>query len=391
MSTVILKPEKEKKLRNFYPWVFADEVNSVEGAPQPGEVVVVEDARGVKVGRAFFNPKSHIPVRMLTLDAQQVIDRGFFEEKLVAAGRRREGRVSGTNAMRLVHAEADGLPGLVVDRFAETLVIQVRNPGIERMEPEIVRALKHVFAPAGIYERSDMQAREEEGMKQRAGLAFGQVPDVIEIYEDDIRFQLDVRIGQKTGFYLDQRDNRRLFRSILGTEAQVLDVFSYTGAFSLHAARAGATALAVDKDAEALRLLESTARLNGLSGRIGARWGDALEVLGNLAREGRAFSHVVLDPPTLAKHKNDVPRVKQLYSQMVSAALRVMESGGCLLLSTCAYHLSAEDLIESARRAASEAHRRCEVLALTHQPVDHPWVLQIPETLYLKSLILHFD
>ena len=391
MASVTLKPDKDKKLRNFYPWVYADEIASVEGVANPGDVVEVKDARGAIVGRAFFNAKSHIPVRMITLDGRQKIDREFVEERLVVAARRREGRLLNTNAFRLVHAEADGLPGLIIDRFADTLVMQVRNPGIEKLEPEIIRALKHVFSPAGIYERSDMQAREEEGMKARSGLAFGHVPDKIEIFEDDIHFQLDVHTGQKTGYYLDQRENRRLFRSMLAPGARVLDVYSYTGAFSLHAARAGAQALAIDKDGEALKLLEVNARLNGVSDRIGARWGDAIEVLGNLAREGRKFTDIVLDPPTLAKHKNDVPRVKQLYSQMVGEALRVLEPEGCLFISTCAYHISSEDLLESARRAANEAHRRCQVLAVTHQPLDHPWILQVPETLYLKTLVLRVE
>jgi 23S rRNA (cytosine1962-C5)-methyltransferase len=391
MARVIVKPDKDVKLHNFYPWVYADELKSVEAGIRPGEVVQVEDARGEPIGRAFFNPLSHIPVRMLTLDPQQRIDRAFIEERLMAAARRREGRVLNTNALRLVHAEADGLPGLIVDRFANTMVMQVRNPGMERLSGEIIRVLKQRFAPAGIYERSDAQARDEEGMERRAGLTYGQVPDKIEIHEDDIRYQLDVRLGQKTGFYLDQRDNRRLFRSMLAPGARVLDVYSYTGAFSLNSARAGAQALAVDKDGEALQLLEVNARLNGLAEGVGARFGDAQQVLVNLATEGRRFTHVVLDPPTLAKHKNDIPRVKQLFIQIIGQALSVLETGGILFVSSCAYHMSVDDLVESARRAANDAHRRCQVLALTYQPPDHPWILQVPETLYLKTLALHVD
>ncbi len=391
MASVILKPDRDKKLRNLYPWVYADEIERVRGEASVGEVVQVEGATGEIVGRAFFNPRSHIPVRMLTLEPRQEIDRSFVEARLIAASRRREAYVGNTNAWRLVHAEADGLPGLIVDRFADTLVIQVRNPGMEKLGQVIIRALKHIFAPAGIYERSDVQAREEEGMEPRAGVVSGQVPDKIQVYEDDIRFEISVSAGQKTGFYLDQRDNRRLLRSIIAPGAHVLDVYSYTGAFSLHAARAGAQAVAVDKDRDALQMLEANARLNGLGDHIGARWGDALEVLADLGREKRKFTHIVLDPPALAKHKNDVPRVKQLFTEMTSRALRVLEPRGTLFLSTCAYHLSADDLIESARRAANDLRRTCEVMTITYQPADHPWILQIPETLYLKTLILHVD
>jgi 23S rRNA (cytosine1962-C5)-methyltransferase len=391
MARVILKPEKDRKLRSFYPWVYTDEIESVEGNAGPGEVVQVEDARGEFVGRAFFNARSHIPVRMLTLGPEIRIDQAFIEERLIASSRRREGRIANTNALRLVHAEADRLPGLVVDRFADVLVMQVRNPGIESHRHEIIRGLKHVFAPVGIYERSDVQAREEEGMEPRVGVVSGQVPDKIEIHEDDIRFEVSVQAGQKTGFYLDQRDNRRLLGSMIAPGARVLDVYSYTGAFSLHAARAGAQVLAVDKDSDALQRLEVNTRLNGLAGRIGARWGEALEVLGDLAEERRTFTHVVLDPPTLAKHKNDGPRVKQVFAQVTAGALNVLEPQGILFLSTCAYHLSADDLIESARRAANDLRRGCQVLTITYQPPDHPWILQIPETLYLKTLILRVD
>jgi 23S rRNA (cytosine1962-C5)-methyltransferase len=391
MGRVVLKPGKEAKLRNFYPWVYADELKWVEPGIRPGEVVQVEDARGSAVGRAFFNSFSHIPARMLTLDPEESIDRGFLEGRLLSAGRRREGSIAKTNAMRLVHAEADGLPGLVVDRFGEVLVMQLRNPGMEKLSNEIIRLLRQLFTPQGIFERSDVQAREEEGMERRAGLTYGQVPDKIEIYEDDLRYELDVRMGQKTGFYLDQRDNRRAFRALVVPGARVLDVYSYSGAFSLNAARMGAQALAVDKDAGALQLLETNARLNGVGNRIGARFGDAQQVLDNLKREGRRFDFIVLDPPTLAKHKNDVPRVKQLLIQIIGQAFSVLDPGGILFASTCAYHISSDDLIECGRRAANESHRRCQVQALTYQPADHPWILQVPETLYLKTLVLRAD
>ncbi len=388
MATLILKPDIENKLRNFYPWIYTHEVEAVEGEAAPGQVVEVKTARGDFVCRAFFNPNSHIPARVLTYEPKLKIDRAFLEERMRVAAQRREGSVTNTNARRLIHAEADELPGLIVDRFADTLVIQIRNPGMEKYREDVVRGLKHVFAPVGIYERSDTQAREEEGLEPRVGLVWGQVPPKIELFEDDLRFEVSVEAGQKTGFYLDQRDNRRLLASWVTPGSRVLDVYAYTGAFSLHAARAGAQALAVDKDTEALQLLEANAQRNGLGDKVGARWGDAIEVMENLAREGRRFTHIVLDPPTLAKHKNDVPRVKQLFTQIVARALAVLEPEGIVFLSTCAYHISANDLIESARRAASETQRRIQVLTITYQPADHPWILQIPETLYLKTLVL---
>ncbi|MGB8644106.1 MAG: class I SAM-dependent rRNA methyltransferase [Anaerolineae bacterium] len=391
MATVILNVDREHKVRNFYPWVYQHEVQAVEGEAAPGDVVQVKSARGQLLGRAFYNPSSHIPLRMLTLDPEEAIHRAFFEQRLAAAIARRQGRIGNTDAVRLVYAEADALPGLVVDSLAGHLVLQIRNHGMERARDEIVRALKRLLSPPGIYERSDMQAREEEGMAPYTGLLWGQVPERLEIFEDDIRFEVSIRAGQKTGFYMDQRDNRRLLRSLVKPGDRVLDVYSYTGGFGLHAARAGAQVLAVDKDGEALQLLEANARRNGLADRVGARWGDAIEVLGHLARENRRFTHIVLDPPTLAKHKNDVPRVKGLFTEMMTGALRALDPGGLVLLSTCAYHISPDDLIESARMAANDLHRRLEVLTITYQPADHPWIIQLPETLYLKTVVLKSD
>jgi 23S rRNA (cytosine1962-C5)-methyltransferase len=388
MTTIVLKADVEKKLLNFYPWVYADEIGAVNGPAGPGEIVDVTSARGEFIGRAFFNSESHIQARMLTVDPGEKFDREFFDRRLRKAQARRAGRVAGTNGMRLVYAEADELPGLVVDRFADTLVIQLRNPGLERFRDEIVRSLKRIYQPTGIYERSDTQARLEEGLPPAVGLVWGEVPERIDVVEDDIHFSVSVRQGQKTGFYLDQRENRRLLDSMVKTGDRVLDVYSYTGGFSLHAGRSGAEALAVDKDAEALRTLEENLRFNHLEKRVGARWGDAFEVLGDLKTEGRLFTHVVLDPPTLAKHKNDVLRVKQLFSELVGAALAVLAPGGILFQSTCAYHITASDLVEAARRAANDTHRVAQVLTLTYQPADHPWILQVPETLYLKTLVL---
>ncbi len=391
MATVTLKPDRDIKVRNFYPWVYQHEIQSVEGETAAGDVVQVNSARAQPLGRAFYNPASHIPIRMLTLDPGYKINRAFFEERLSSAIARRAGRVANTDAVRLVYAEADALPGLIVDSFAGYLVLQIRNHGMERSRDDIVRTLKRLLSAPGIYERSDTQAREEEGMEPYVGLLHGQVPERLEISEDDIRFELSIQAGQKTGFYLDQRDNRRLLQSLVDANSRVLDVYSYTGAFGLHAALAGAQVLAIDKDGDALQLLEANARRNGLADRVGARWGDAIEVLGNLGKENRRFTHIILDPPTLAKHKNDVPRVKGLFTEMMAGACRLLEPGGVVFLSTCAYHISPDDLIESSRMAANDLHRRLEVVTITYQPADHPWIIQIPETLYLKTVVLRAE
>lgn len=396
MTIVVVKPERVKKLQNQYPWLYADEIAEIRGDAHAGELVEIRDARGDFIARAFFSPTSHIAARIITYDASEKINRAFFERRFEQALARRVHAIVNTNALRLVHGEADQLPGLVVDRFADTLVVQFRNAGVENFRKEILQALKKIFPAQGAYERSDTQARREEGLELRVGVLYGDVPNEISIFEDDVEFFVNPQAGQKTGFYLDQRDNRRLLRTmVMGSGAaqpsRVLDVFSYTGAFSLHAAKAGAHALAVDKDQVALQQLEANARRNNLSERVGARWGDAEKVLAQLVQERRSFSHIVLDPPTLAKHKNEVPPAKQLFTRLTTDALRLLEPNGILFLSTCAYHISVNDLIEVSRIAAGDVSRRASVITVTYQPADHPWILQIPETLYLKTLVLRVE
>lgn len=396
MTIVVVAPERVKKLQNQYPWLYADEIAEIRGDAHAGELVEIRDARGDFIARAFFSPTSHIAARIITYDASEKINRAFFERRFEQALARRVHAIVNTNALRLVHGEADQLPGLVVDRFADTLVVQFRNAGVENFRKEILQALKKIFPAQGAYERSDTQARREEGLELRVGMLYGDVPNEISIFEDDVEFFVNPLAGQKTGFYLDQRDNRRLLRTmVMGSDAaqpsRVLDVFSYTGAFSLHAAKAGAHALAVDKDQVALQQLEANARRNNLSERVGARWGDAEKVLAQLVQERRSFSHIVLDPPTLAKHKNEVPPAKQLFTRLTTDALRLLEPNGILFLSTCAYHISVNDLIEVSRIAAGDVSRRASVITVTYQPADHPWILQIPETLYLKTLVLRVE
>lgn len=396
MTIVVVAPERVKKLQNQYPWLYADEIAEIRGDAHAGELVEIRDARGDFIARAFFSPTSHIAARIITYDASEKINRAFFERRFEQALARRVHAIVNTNALRLVHGEADQLPGLVVDRFADTLVVQFRNAGVENFRKEILQALKKIFPAQGAYERSDTQARREEGLELRVGVLYGDVPNEISIFEDDVEFFVNPQAGQKTGFYLDQRDNRRLLRTmVMGSGAaqpsRVLDVFSYTGAFSLHAAKAGAHALAVDKDQVALQQLEANARRNNLSERVGARWGDAEKVLAQLVQERRSFSHIVLDPPTLAKHKNEVPPAKQLFTRLTTDALRLLEPNGILFLSTCAYHISVNDLIEVSRIAAGDVSRRASVITVTYQPTDHPWILQIPETLYLKTLVLRVE
>lgn len=387
---VVLKDGRERRIENFHPWGFRDDILRTEGDAAPGEVADVHAESGQFVGRGYFNPAASIPLRLLSR-SRETIDERFYRTRLRAAISRRAGRVPGTDALRLVHAEADGLPGLVVDRFRDTLAVQVRNAGVERHLDLIVPALRAETGAAAAYERSETGERAKEGLAPRTARLWGEVPDPVVVSEDGLEFSFSPLEGQKTGFYLDQRNNRRRMAATVVPGDRLLDVYSYTGAFSMHAARGGATALAVDKDPVALGALESTARANGLDRAIGTRLGDALEVLDSLVREGRRFTHAVLDPPTLAKRKDEVTAARRVFTIATKNVLRMLEPGGRLLVSTCAFHLKVDDLIEATRLAAGDAGRRLEVEDVTYQPADHPWILQVPESLYLKSLFLRAD
>jgi 23S rRNA (cytosine1962-C5)-methyltransferase len=387
---LVLKPNRERRFRNFHPWVFKDDVESWRTQPAtPGEIVEVRAADGAFVGLAYANPSSSIPARILSLERKK-IDGEFYRKKVRVALEKRNS-ISGTNAKRVVNAESDGLPGVIADLFGDVLSVQLRNAGAELHRDLILEALKKETGASAAFERSDTSERQKEGLAPRTGTLWGTVPEWVSLEEDGIQIGFSPSGGQKTGFYLDQRDNRRRMAALVNTSSKLLDVYSYTGGFSLHAAAKGAQCMAVDKDPVALQALEKVARLNNLDKKIGSRLGDALEVLDQLLREGRSFTHAIIDPPTLAKRKDEVTAAKRIFTIATKNALRMLEPNGIVMVSTCAFHIKVDDLLEAVRFAAGDAGRRLEVLDVTYQPADHPWVLQIPESLYLKTLILRAD
>jgi 23S rRNA (cytosine1962-C5)-methyltransferase len=378
----VLKPGKEKKVRNYYPGVFADELAE---APAMAGVAELYDSEGQYLATGYFDPRSRVALRIYRWERGS-LDKALFRRRLEVAQAK---RAHLSRFYRLVHAEADGLPGLVADRFGETLVIQVRNRAMEALREIWLPALLEVTRPTGLYERSDVDARKQEGLPERVGVIYGSVPEVLEVEEDGLLFPIPLALAQKTGYYLDQRDNRHLFEGRVKPGERVLDVYSYVGSFALRAARAGAYALAVDKDLDALAVLDHAARRHRLS--VDIRAGDALEVLKDLSRKAQPFHHVLLDPPTLVKKPDELPRVKRLLVELVGHALELLAPRGYLWLSSCAYYLGVEELLEVTRRAAADRRRRLRVETVTYQPSDHPWSLHVPESLYLKTLVVQDD
>jgi len=386
---VRLKAGKDKKLLNYYPFGYAADILEAEAGIVNGDLVDVHAESGTFVGRGYYNENGSIPLRMLTL-RREPVDLKFFEKRINRALERRKS-ISGTNAMRILHAEADGMPGVVVDRFGDTLAVQLRNLGVEKQREVILEALRNVTGAGSAFERSDTGERGKEGLEQTKGTLWGDLPAKVEFFEDDLSFEFSPMESQKTGFFLDQRDNRRLMRSFITPGMKFLDVYSYVGAFSLHAARAGAKTLAVDKDSTALHTLETLAKRNNVASEVGMRMGDALEVLGAIEKEGRKFGAAVFDPPTLAKRKDDVSNAKRIFADGCAKVMRMLEPGGILLVSSCSHYMRLEDMLDACRLAAGQAERQAEVLTATYQPADHPWMLLVPESLYLKSLLLRVE
>ncbi len=378
MQRAVLKTGKEKKVKNFYPTVYADELAEAPGAEG---VTRLFSAAGEALGVGYYEPASRAALRLYRFD-QGPLDEGFFKERFsLALGRR-----AGLGAFyRLIHAEADGLPGLVVDRFREVLLVQVRTRGSWALKDRWLGALREVTGAESAVLVPTEYAKKA-GLSLEKTALWGTPPETLVYEEDGLTFELPFALAQTKGFYLDQRENQRLFEAEVRPNEAVLDVYSHVGGFALRAARRGARVLAVDKDLAALSVLDRTAQKLGL--RVDLRAGDAIEVMKSLLEEKRRFRRVVLDPPALAKSPRDLPRAKAIFAELLRLAFSMLEEGGRVWVSSCSYYLKEAELLEAARRAGADTKTRFRVVRITHQPNDHPWVAQVPETLYLKTLVL---
>jgi len=374
---------REKKLQHGYPWVQRGEISEVLGAPTPGALVRIVTFRNETLGIGTYNPQSRFPVRVLTT-ADEPIDRAFFERRLERALRHRQRVVQDTNAMRLVFSESDGLPGLIVDQYADYLVVQVRTLGMERLRELWLPTLIEQLEPKGVIERSEMASRAEEGLEPFAGVLHGDAPELIEIEESGLTFLVPTDAGRKTGFYLDQRENRRRLAAQVRPGERVLDLFCYTGAFALYAARAGAHAVGVDILPDAIDLAEVHTRRN----RLEAHWivENAFDWLPQATEQGAQFDWIVLDPPAIAKRQDQKDSLRWAIWKLVYHALPLLSEGGRLVVCSCAYQLSLAEMLDTVRLAATDRTIPLFLEEITFQAPDHPYLLQFPESLYLKCL-----
>lgn len=388
-----LKPGRGKPVKNHHPWVFSGAIEFVEGAPEPGDLVAVNDHRGHYLATGYFNPHSQIRARLLTWDPNQTIDQEFWRGRLQQALNNRMALALApqSNAFRLLYAESDGLPGLIVDRYADYLVLQSLTLGIEKRKETLTEILVDLLAPRGILERSDVSVRQKEGLPQQSGLLWGQKPPAqLSILENDHRLSIDPWKGHKTGFYLDQRENRAIFgREAWFSDKTILNVFAYTGGFSVYAASAGAGAITnIDSSIPALELAELNMQKDNPE-RSADEYiaGDAFEVLRYMRDEGALYDAIILDPPKFAHSQKDVQRASHGYKDLNMLALQLSQPGGLLATFSCSGHITAGLFQKILFGAAIDVGREVQILAPLSQAADHPVLVTFPESAYLKGFL----
>lgn len=377
----IVARKGEERVLSGHPWVFRSDVRSVDA--EPGSVVRVEGSRGGVLGHALYSSRSEITLRLVSRAAE--LEPDWLERRLDAALLWRATVAGEAGACRLVHGEGDSLPSIVVDRYGVHLVVQTLSQAAEALKGRLVEALVSRLRPKGVLERNDPRVRSLEGLETRVGLLRGEVPPTVEVEEGGLRLEVDLWKGQKTGLFLDQRENHAAARQY--ARGRVLDAFAYDGGFGLAVARQADEVLAVDVSAEAVARLARNAALNGLE-NVRAEERNAFDLLHDLDKAGERFGTVFLDPPAFAKSKGAVVQARRGYKEINLRALRLLEPGGCLVTCSCSYHVHEADFEALLASAAVDAGVAVTVVERRRQGRDHPVVLGVPETHYLKCFVL---
>ncbi len=396
-ATIVLKKGEGRTVKSGGAWIFDNEIAQVKGAYENGDIVAVEDFDGYFMGWGFYNPKSKISVRLLSRRRENEITEDFLEKRVRDAWEYRKQTVD-TACCRLIFGEADWLPGIVVDKFSDVLVVESLALGIDRLKPIILDKLKKVLAQdgieiRGIYERSDAKVRLQEGMERFKGFIGEPFDTRVEIVENGVRYIVDVEDGQKTGFFLDQKYNRQAIQRLCPGK-RVLDCFTHTGSFALNAGIAGAqSVLGVDASETAVRQAQENAALNGLADRVLFQCADVFELLPQLEREGERYDVVILDPPAFTKSRNSIKNAVKGYREINLRGMKLVRDGGFLVTCSCSHFMDPELFAKTIREAAHGAHRRLRQVEFRTQAPDHPILWAAEESYYLKFYIfqVHMD
>ncbi|WP_299316599.1 class I SAM-dependent rRNA methyltransferase [uncultured Halomonas sp.] len=388
LSSLRLKKHADRRLKAGHLWLYSNEIDTgatpLKGL-EPGQQVVVEAANGKALGVAYVNPNSLICARLVSREPKQGLDRSLLVHRLNQALALRQ-RLFAAPYYRLVHGEGDLLPGLVIDRFADTLVVQLNTAGMQAVLPELLDALDKVLSPTTVVLRNDTSGRRQEGLERYVEVVKGEVAGPVLLEENGVRFAAPVLDGQKTGWFYDHRINRAWLNQHVAGK-RVLDLFSYVGGWGVQAAAHGASeVLCVDASGAALERVAENAALNGLHEQVAVGEGDAFEALAALKADGEQFDVVILDPPAFIKKRKDIPNGERAYGKLNREAMRLLGRDGLLLSASCSMHLAPERLVDAVRGAVRHQDRHGQILFQGHQGPDHPVHPAIPETSYLKAL-----
>ncbi len=386
MATVVLKRQRKKRLEAGHPWIYQSEVEEIRGEASPGDMVDIVNHQGHFLARGYINPRSQIIVRVVSYGHDDLDDE-LITSRLQQALAWRERFLPGATSYRLVYGEADFLPGLVVDRFEDVLVMQILTLGMEVRRQLIIDALTKIMQPRAIYERNDVPVRELEGLKLYQGWTYGEGPENVTIEENGLKFRVNIVEGQKTGYFFDQRENRAALRPMV-PGARVLDCFCHTGSFALHAAYYGAReVLGIDISEVAIEQARSNAELNSLTS-VQFRVGNAFDELRSFYDQGERFDLIILDPPAFTKSRHNIEGAYRGYKEINLRAMKILNPGGFLVTNSCSYHMSAELFHTMLLDARTDVHRPVRLVEWRTQGKDHPILLGSDETQYLKYVIL---
>ncbi|MBI3596258.1 MAG: class I SAM-dependent rRNA methyltransferase [Nitrospirae bacterium] len=387
LPILVIKAHAAKRLKTGHPWIFSNELTRLPKELEPGQPVDIQNHRGEWIGRGYFNPRSLIAVRLLQRERIE-INEDFLERKISGAQALRERWLGGEEAYRVVFGEADGLPGLIIDRYGPVWVAQFLTAGMDRLTEPVLRVLIKRFHPTAVVARNDTAGRVLEGLAQEKRLLYGELPSPLVIQKNGLSFEVDVWEGQKTGFFLDQSENYRCLEGMV-RDARVLDAFCYTGVWGLHAARYGAReVIGLDSSEKAIDEAQGNAQRNGLASVCTFLQEDVFDGLHRLREAKERFDCIILDPPAFAKSRQKVKEATRGYKEINRLAMTLLSSGGILITCSCSHLVSPELFRETLVSAAADAKRSFYITAWRTQGRDHPIVLEIPETEYLKCAIL---